>query len=93
MLPSEALGGFSASERGLIGLAIYGLAAELSRLSEHQVAALGLVIAGEASGWMGPDEVPTEPTLEDVERLAAVLFERLAAGTEWERQLGGEPGG
>lgn len=87
MKPSDILGLFAPSTQAAAGLIIYALADQLAVLSEHELAAFGVVVAGDATGWLGPNEVPYPRTAEDVERVAEILLDRLQSAGLWEREL------
>lgn len=90
MEPSEILGAFEPSARVAAGLVMWGLAEQLAGMTEEQIAAFGVVIAGQASGWMPAGEVRHDMSRAEVDRLAHVLLDRLGSAALWEQQLEGE---
>ncbi len=88
--PSEILGAFEPSAQVAAGLVMWGLAEQLASMTEEQISAFGVVVAGQASGWMPPGEVRHDLTRAEVDRLAHVLLDRLQSAAMWEQQLEGE---
>lgn len=91
MEPTEILDLMRPVVRAGVGMLVWALADRLAVMTEEELAAFGLVVAGDATGWMGLDELSVDrikgASRDEIDFLADELLRRVQAAGLWEQQL------